>query len=113
MGSKCIYTPIVFKELTDEQARTDCFQENLGSIQWLQGKHLLASHKNCSRCSVPMNFTTKGYALRYPHCYTMKSIRDASFFVKSKKLASLKSYRYGVGNTQFVMLLTLLIFLRR
>ena len=61
MGSKYIYTPIVFKELTDEQARTDCFQENLGAIQWLQGKHLLASHKNCSRCSVPMNFTTKGY----------------------------------------------------
>lgn len=25
-----------------------------------------------------------GYASRYPHCYTMKSIRDGSFFVKSK-----------------------------
>ena len=67
------------------------FGEKLDLIQWLQGKDLLASHKNCSRCSVPMNFATRseqgsmdGYTWRCPQCYTMKSIRDGSFFAKSK-----------------------------
>ena len=68
------------------------FGEKLDLIQWLQGKHLLASHKTAADAVCrPINFTTKseqgsmdGYTWRCPQCYTMKSIRDGSFFAKSK-----------------------------
>ena len=68
------------------------FGEKLDLIQWLQRKHLLASHKNRSRCGVAMNFTTRSeqqgskdcHTWRCPNCHTMKTIRDGSFFAKSK-----------------------------
>ena len=58
-------------------------------IAYLRGKHLLASSMTCTRCGVPMHEAKRsdvrdGYRWRCRQCKTSKSIRDGSFFSKSR-----------------------------
>ncbi len=64
------------------------FGDTSGIITYLQGKNLIASTKAC-RCGVAMNLGRKadlsdGRIFRCPACKTTKSLRDGSFFDKSK-----------------------------
>ena len=59
-----------------------------GIVTYLQGKQLLATNKTCT-CGTAMNLGKKsdisdGLIFRCPSCKTTKSLRDSSFFSKSK-----------------------------
>ena len=58
-------------------------------IAWFRTKRLLARSQDCSSCNVPMrqgtrNDVTDGLVWRCPQCKTTKSIRQGSFFSKSR-----------------------------
>ena len=60
-----------------------------GIIAYLRRKKLLSSHKDCSACGIPMREVkrrdvTDGVSWWCPQCKTRKSIRDKSFFSKSR-----------------------------
>ena len=70
------------------------FGDKLKLIEWLQGKGLLASSKDCEKCNNGTNMVFRerteqggskdGYTWRCPVCHTMKTIRAGSFFEKSR-----------------------------
>ena len=58
-------------------------------IAYLRNKHLLAQSMTCSRCGIPMHEARRrdisdGFRWRCRQCKTSKSIRDGSFFSKSR-----------------------------
>ena len=58
-------------------------------IAWFRAKRLLARSQDCSNCNVPMRQgmrkdVTDGLVWRCPQCKTTKSIREGSFFTKSR-----------------------------
>ena len=58
-------------------------------IAWFRAKRLLARSQDCSNCNVPMRQGTRkdvtdGLVWRCPQCKTTKSIREGSFFTKSR-----------------------------
>ena len=58
-------------------------------IAWFRAKRLLARSQDCSTCNVPMRQGTRkdvtdGLVWRCPQCKTTKSIREGSFFTKSR-----------------------------
>ena len=58
-------------------------------VSWLRRKGLLSSSSNCTRCSVPMvegrrQDVSDGLVWRCRQCKGTKSIREGSFFSKSK-----------------------------
>ena len=59
-------------------------------VSWLQNKGLLASSRTCSSCSGAVMRLGKrgdvsdGCVWRCPQCKTTKSIREGSFFTKSR-----------------------------
>ena len=62
-------------------------KENL--IAWLRNKRLLARTQNCSSCSTTMregrrSDVSDGIVWRCPQCKRTKSIREGSFFSKSR-----------------------------
>ena len=64
------------------------FGDPSGIVTYLQGKQLLAANKTCA-CGTAMNLGKKsdisdGLIFRCPSCKTTKSLRDSSFFSKSK-----------------------------
>ena len=64
------------------------FGDASGIITYLQGEILIASSKAC-RCGAAMNLGRKadlsdGHIFHCPSCKTTKSLRDGSFFEKSK-----------------------------
>ena len=65
------------------------FGSTEGLIDYLRRHHLLADHCNCTRCGVamrqrPRNDVSDGFSWWCPQCKTRKSIRDRSFFTKSR-----------------------------
>ena len=65
-----------------------CSTEDL--ISWLQGKGLLPTSRTCSSCSGIVTRLGKrgdvsdGCVWRCPQCKTTKSVREGSFFTKSR-----------------------------
>ena len=60
-----------------------------GLIDYLRQHHLLAGSSTCSRCAVPMtqrprNDVSDKFSWWCPQCKTRKTIRDGSFFSKSR-----------------------------
>ena len=58
-------------------------------IAWLRSKRLLARSQDCASCNRPMRQGTRrdvtdGLVWRCPGCKTTKSIREGSFFTKSR-----------------------------
>ena len=58
-------------------------------IAWFRAKRLLARSQDCSSCHIPMRQGTRrnvtdGQVWRCPQCKTTKSIRERSFFSKSR-----------------------------
>ena len=58
-------------------------------VSWLRRKGLLSSSSNCARCAVPMvegrrQDVSDGLVWRCRQCKGTKSIREGSFFSKSK-----------------------------
>ena len=58
-------------------------------IGWFRAKRLLARTQDCSSCGVSMRpgqrrDETDGLVWRCPQCKTTKSIREGSFFTKSR-----------------------------
>ena len=58
-------------------------------IAWFRAKRLLARSQDCSNCNVPMRQGTRkdvtdGLVWRCPQCKTTKSVREGSFFTKSR-----------------------------
>ena len=58
-------------------------------IAWYRAKGLLARSQDCSTCNVPMRQGTRkdvtdGLVWRCPQCKTTKSVREGSFFSKSR-----------------------------
>ena len=58
-------------------------------VDYLRGKHLLAAAATCSKCSIPMEERDRmdvsdKITWRCQQCKTMKTIREGSFFSKSR-----------------------------
>ena len=65
------------------------FGPSVDLIAWFRTKRLLARSQDCSQCNVPMRQGTRkdvtdGVVWRCPQCKTTKSIREGSFFSKSR-----------------------------
>ena len=71
------------------RARSVIFGSTEDLICWFRAKKLLARTQDCSSCGVSMRpgqrrDVTDGLVWRCPQCKTTKSIREGSFFTKSR-----------------------------
>ena len=76
------------REWTYEDLITTVLKSNEEIIYWLQNKHLLASSKDCSKCSSQCRLVKRKGTLywRCPRkgCQAVISVRDKSFFATSR-----------------------------